>query len=264
MQDDSTAALTGEMIARTHPGARDNNEDCVHCDAAAGVMIVADGVGGYRAGEVASRLACEVIAEQLAQGVDPESAVHAANRAISTAQSEDTSRRRMASTVVVGRSHQAGLDLAWVGDSRAYLWVDDTLSLLTRDHSLVADLIDDGQVTWLEAFSHPQRNVILQALGQSATRDLDVATLRIDRLPAESVLMLCTDGLSDVLEPLQLSRQLANVTSRSLTEVADCLVEAAVSAGGRDNLSLALCRPAQWGVPAGALDPGAVARRFTH
>ncbi len=142
----------------------------------------------------------------------------------------------MASTVVAAHLQGPKFDVAWVGDSRAYLW-DGSLHLLTRDHSFVAAQLEMGKITLEEARNHPRKNVIVQAIGLHKDGDLRVGKNSGALAPGE-ILLLCTDGLNDVLENLQISAILS--LNSSLAEKCEGLIQATLAAGGRDNVTVAL------------------------
>lgn len=241
----STAGWSIEAAGASHPGQRQHNEDCWLVDLEAGFFIVADGVGGREAGEVASRIACDASAACVREGRDLRAALLAANQSIA-AEISRAGRRSdsMASTAVSLHCDPiAGeFSLAWAGDSRLYLW-DGQLKALTRDHSLVESLLRRGEIRPEEAEGHPRRNVILMALG-----DTQVAFAPGENsgsLPQDGLFLLCSDGLSDIVGAAQLSTLLAS-DGYSLQARADALVQAAVDAGGRDNITALLvsCRAA--------------------
>ena len=137
----STPDVVTEGSGATHVGQRNHNEDAYLLDAEHGLAVVADGVGGHQAGEVASAITCEVIQRENAAGQSIEDGIRAANREVMAAVAQGRGKAGMASTVVVARFSDSDYELAWVGDSRAYLW-DGQLRLLTRDHSYVQALLE--------------------------------------------------------------------------------------------------------------------------
>lgn len=220
----------------THVGRREHNEDALLIDLDTGLVMVADGVGGHQAGEVASQIACEVLARELAAGTDLEGAVRQANREVREAVDSGRGKPGMATTIVAARFEGAEYQLCWVGDSRAYLW-DSQLKLLTRDHSYVEMLLEQGQISFEEARHHPRKNVIVQAIGLQDEDRLRVGMNR-GTLPPGSVLVLCSDGLSDVLDCDRLAAILGD--GQTLQARSEALVQAAVEAGGRDNVTVVL------------------------
>lgn len=232
----------------SHVGQRAHNEDAFLVDD--DLFLVADGVGGHQAGDVASRLTCEVVAREVSGSATLEEAIRAANTAVGDAARDDAARDNMATTVVAARFIGQNFLLAWVGDSRAYLW-DGQLRLLTRDHSAVQGLVDDGQLSVEQAQEHPKRNVILQALGMQANDGLEIGLNRGGLGPGQ-LLLLCSDGVNDVVSAAELAGMLQNVateiTDRGATAIrngVEALVDAAVNAGGRDNITAVMlaCGP---------------------
>lgn len=220
----------------THVGRREHNEDALLIEPASGLVMVADGVGGHQAGEVASQITCEVLARELAAGQDLESAIRQANREVRDAVATGRGKSGMATTVVAAQFSGSDYHLCWVGDSRAYLW-DGQLKLLTRDHSYVEALLEQGQITFEEARNHPRKNVIVQAIGLQDEDKLRVGSNR-GNLPAGALLVLCSDGLSDILDCDRLAAILGS--DGSLQARSEALVRAAVDAGGRDNVTVVL------------------------
>lgn len=232
-----------EAAGATHPGQRKHNEDSWRVDTDAGFFIVADGVGGREAGEVASRIACDVSTDQVRAGAAPGAALRAANSAIRQAiESSGAQASSMASTaVVLHLQPDAGsFAVAWAGDSRLYLW-DGELKALTRDHSLVESMLQRGEISRAEADAHPRKNVILVALGDTQD-ELEPGENR-GHLPENALFLLCSDGLSDVVAVDTLCEILSRQED-SLQMRADALVQSAVEAGGRDNITAVLvaCR----------------------
>lgn len=232
----SAAGQPWRAAGETHVGRREHNEDALLIEPATGLVMVADGVGGHQAGEVASQITCEVLARELAAGKDLESAIRQANREVRQAVDSGRGKSGMATTVVAAQFDGTAYQLCWVGDSRAYLW-DGQLKLLTRDHSYVEALLEQGQITFEEARSHPRKNVIVQAIGLQDEDKLRVGGNR-GNLPPGAVLVLCSDGLSDVLDCDRLAALLGS--GESLQARSEALVQAAVEAGGRDNVTVVL------------------------
>ncbi len=201
------------------------------------VLVVADGMGGHLAGEVASARAVEILAE--AEGrrslVELVSAVHLANRRISDSAAEDPALRGMGTTIcVVGLVDEDGEHLAIlnVGDSRVYLLADGKLNQLTEDHSLVETLVREGRITHAEAEVHPQRNVLTRALGVEALVLVDAWLL----LPCDGDrLLLCSDGLFNELSVERITEILQDQDDPDVA--ARRLAAEAEAAGGRDNIT---------------------------
>jgi protein phosphatase len=211
------------------------------------LFIVADGMGGHHAGHIASRRAVRVVAahtlsyilqpllleRELARQVPVQDilvdAVQAANYEIFSPDPKREGGTTLTAALVLGRR----LFLAHVGDSRAYLLHDGLLEQLTTDHSFVQRLQETGQLSPLEAAMHPQRNVLYRAVGQGGNLEVDTYTRN---LPAEAKLLLCSDGLWGLV-PRGVIRDTLLDDATSLAEKNDRLVEAALDAGGVDNIT---------------------------
>ncbi len=205
------------------------------------LFVVADGMGGAQAGEVASGLAAETFARGLTDDGTPEQRleerVREANRAIHTRQQDDRSLHGMGTTITAAYLDGDELSLAHVGDSRAYLLRDGELTRLTRDHTLVEELVRRGELTEQEAAEHPQRSIITRALGPEEDVDIDLLTHRVH---AGDVLLLCSDGLTGMIDEHEVQEILQGAPS--LADAGRGLVQAANQAGGRDNITVVLFR----------------------
>lgn len=218
---------------------RQNNEDSLLLGEGRDptLFAVADGIGGFEAGEVASSIAIEVL-----KGMGPDesfdSAIQEANRRILAAAREDERRQGMGTTVVAmrfsGSQEQPEAEIAHVGDSRAYLLRDGNLRPLTEDHSLVAELVKSGDLTRDEAAEHPQKNLITRALGAEEEVEVDISTLPV---AAGDTILLCSDGLSDMVSEEEIQRILTE-SSDDLEKAGRRLVSAALEAGGTDNVTV--------------------------
>ncbi len=230
------AANTGALAfaAQTDRGrVREHNED--NFLAAAPLFVVADGMGGHQAGEVASAIAINTLAANLTRLNDGGAlarATAAANRDILRGAAEGRGREGMGCTLTAALLAGSKLTIAQVGDSRAYLLHHGRLQRITRDHSLVADLIAQGSITEEEARFHPMRSMITRALGADANVEPDLYNLHFEE---GDRLLLCTDGLSGMVSDADLEVLLRE----SGTPEATCraLVEAANRAGGSDNIT---------------------------
>ncbi|HXE44168.1 MAG TPA: Stp1/IreP family PP2C-type Ser/Thr phosphatase [Conexibacter sp.] len=215
------------------------NEDSFYVRAP--LFVVADGMGGAQAGEVASRLAAETFAAGLPDAGTPEQRleerVRAANRRIHEVSQEDRALNGMGTTITAAYLDGDELSLAHVGDSRAYLLRDGELSRLTRDHTLVEELVRRGELTEQEAAEHPQRSIITRALGPEPDIDIDLHTHRVH---AGDVLLLCSDGLTGMIGEDDVEEILTNAPT--LADAGRQLVHAANEAGGRDNITVVLFR----------------------
>ena len=207
------------------------------------VFAVADGMGGHAAGEVASALALEPIADLDGRvfGDDQqarkalEDAVVEANRAVVDAARGDDALSGMGTTLTAALFEGRRLHVAHVGDSRAYLLRQGRVTQLTRDHTFVQQLIDDGTITQAEAATHPHRAVITRAIGTSAEVEIDLETLD---LASGDAVLLCSDGLSGVVDDEEIAALLTS--DRTPEETVTALVDAANDAGGPDNITAVL------------------------
>lgn len=227
-------------VARTHPGkVREHNEDCLHADAESGLFIVADGMGGMEAGEVASAIARDETVRAVTEGKSLSDAIQSAHTAIRKAVEEGIGAQGMGTTIVSLRMTNGDCELAWVGDSRAYLWDADKGSLrrVTRDHSHVELLLASGVITPDQAHKHPQKNLITQCLGQTNSDDVQVGVTNEKLQPGQSIL-LCSDGLNDELTDTEIAQCL--VSHSKLAAQADALLQATLEKGARDNVTLIL------------------------
>ncbi|MEX0993145.1 MAG: Stp1/IreP family PP2C-type Ser/Thr phosphatase [Solirubrobacterales bacterium] len=224
-----------EEAARTDTGRqRRANEDAYF--ARSPVYVVADGMGGAQAGEVASKIATDVFDQGLADD-GPEQAltqrVREANRRIFELARADESRAGMGTTLTGVALSGDEASIVHVGDSRAYLYRDGELRQLTRDHSLVEELRRQGQLTSEEAEEHPQRSIITRALGPELDVELDVHTHQVR---SGDVFLLCSDGLTSMVREDAICEILARRSS--LAEAVDRLIAEANSNGGRDNITV--------------------------
>lgn len=249
--------ITVSSAVATHPGLRrEGNEDasCVRADL--GLYVVADGMGGHAAGEVASRLAVETIESVIndtrtadlsstwptpydtALGLDGnrlKAAFQMANRRLTSAMGDNDQLRGMATTAVAILIGPEGVTAGHVGDSRAYRYRAGELSGLTEDHSWVNEQVRAGLLTDADARRHPWRNVVTRAItgGDDPVPEL----VPVDVLPGDR-LLLCSDGLSSVVP----SEQIANLVGadRPLKTICATLIDAANDAGGPDNITVVL------------------------
>ena len=221
--------------SRTDVGhVRDHNEDSL--TVVPPLFAVADGMGGHEAGEVASELTIKTL-EQLAPAHPDaqalERAVEAANLNVLQAPSQGIGREGMGTTLTAAMIEGERLLIAQVGDSRAYLLHQGELQQLTRDHSLMMDLIEAGQITPEEARVHPNRSVITRAIGSDPHMKPDIYELNIS---AGDRLLLCSDGLSTMLEDDEIQTIMRHTPSPQ--QCASDLVDAALQAGGYDNVTV--------------------------
>jgi len=225
----------------THVGFhRELNEDTYYGDAGLGLWLVADGMGGHAHGELASALAREAIVREIRRGAELEPAIRTADRSIQQISCQRTDSHPMGTTVVAAVIRDQRFQIAWVGDSRGYLYRAGRLTRLSRDHTYIQALIQQGIISRAQARRHPQRNVVTQALGVTASEQLTVDTLSGEFTPG-SQLLLCSDGLTEEVRDAQIAGILAN-TTWSAQECVDALVAAALDNGGSDNITVVLIR----------------------
>lgn len=220
---------------------RNNNQDSFRLIDAASTYVVADGMGGHQGGEVASALAVEEVEANLAEPTleNLKEAVRRANRRIFTTAGGDVDLHGMGTTTCAVRlvPSDEGDEIAWVnvGDSRIYLQRDNRLIQLSRDHSLVEDLLRDGQITAAEATVHPQRNILTRALGIDLDVDVDGGTV----LPfTGDRFLLCSDGLFNEVSESEMRSVLRQVVDPD--DAAQELVRMANESGGRDNITVVI------------------------
>ena len=223
--------------AATHVGnVRENNEDSYVCDPEKNLWIVADGMGGLGFGEVASAIATHTVTTHIQKGNGVNQAIELAHQHIRDYAESVAMGTNMGTTLVLLISQGSLYNLFWAGDSRAYL-MDDNLSQITVDHSLVQTLIDRGELTAAEAESDPRKNAVTRALG---VQELD--TVRADSIsdkwkPNQKIL-LCSDGLSDLVPLKEIESVLAKKISEQ--EMVNELISKALRAGGKDNITVVI------------------------
>jgi PPM family protein phosphatase len=249
-----------EIVCKSDVGRnREHNEDSVGSSPSMGLAILADGMGGYQAGEIASAIAVSSILETLQiqfkaaaeapqtepvfglspQGQWLESAIIEANSKIFRAAQEKAQYAGMGTTVVAALMHDNIISIAHVGDSRLYRLRDEALELITEDHSLVRELVAKGFYTEEEARKATNKNVVTRALGVSESVEVEIQE---DMALLEDIYLLCSDGLNDMLSDEEI--EMLVVSNRdNLHSAAEKLVEAANKAGGKDNISAILLRP---------------------
>ena len=223
----------------SHVGAvRQNNEDAIFCDSEAGVFVVADGIGGKEAGEVASATAVRVVAEKCWAHPDAEpsemlrEAFYEANDFLHS-KGRRPALDGMGTTMTAAVCTEEKITIVHVGDSRAYLINREGISQLTKDHSLVAQLQRDGKLTAEEAKNHPRRNILTRAIGQDALVEVDM--LEVPWGPGD-YLLLCSDGLYNLVDDEEMKE--STVRSAVLSTAVEFLAETAYNRGGYDNISL--------------------------
>lgn len=252
-----------EICIQTDPGlTRENNEDALTFDAATNLCILADGMGGYNAGEIASGMATAFIKSELARWLAQagkhanakevrramEICVENANHSIFNAANSNPQYSGMGTTLVVGVFQNTRLMLGHIGDSRCYRLRERQLQQITRDHSLLQEQIDAGLITPEQALTSVNKNLVTRALGVEDAVLLEVNEHRVEE---GDIYLMCSDGLSDMIDDEEIAAILLG--SRSLDQIARSLVVAANHAGGRDNISVLLVQAKEASVKRGLL-----------
>ncbi len=232
---------------------RTRNEDAIASDASIGLAVLADGMGGYNAGDVASQMATLTITAELISGfnrahqsgkqVDSEQAsslmsdaVHAANIAIYQVANEQEQCEGMGTTLVLSLFVDNRVVIGHIGDSRAYVLRNDQLKQLTNDHSLLQEQIDSGLITLEQAKLATYKNFVTKALGVDPVTDLEINTHNVE---VGDLYLLCSDGLTDMLEPYEIETTLIEGQD-DLESLANTLIRKANQRGGKDNISVIL------------------------
>jgi protein phosphatase len=259
-----------QSASLTDPGrVRDHNEDCIESRPQIGLFVLADGMGGYNAGEVASGMATSLIADGLEEtwrlrdvdrlGREEAKAlserlmreqIARANSAIFTTSQNNPECAGMGTTLVVCLFYDNFVTVAHIGDSRLYRLRGDAMEQVTRDHSLLQEQLDSGLITPEEAKLSQNKNLVTRALGIDPTADPEI---HVYETRVEDTYLLCSDGLSDMVDDEEIRLTLITLkTNPSLT--VQQLVQAANDNGGRDNISAMLTRVTEpFGVPRGWL-----------
>lgn len=246
-----------QIVSRTDAGmVRSHNEDAVYSNVAAGLAILADGMGGYNAGEVASGMATTLLGSELEKAfaktppyhvdaagklqahVALENEIARANTAIYQAAQSQPQYAGMGTTLVMALFHDNMMTVAHIGDSRLYRMRGDDFQQITRDHSLLQEQIDSGMITADEARHSQNRNLVTRALGVDPLVEPEIRDY--DTMPGD-IYLLCSDGLNDMVEDEEISLTL-QALSANLDLAATQLVQTANDSGGRDNVSVILVR----------------------
>lgn len=221
-----------------HPGCRrERNEDNYVADRSLGLWVVADGMGGHEGGAYASRIVVDFLRKEIREGSSVEEAIQNAHQAVLRVARDHLKMPGMGSTVVALHLSESSYRIAWVGDSRAYLWDEGQFRLLTRDHSVVQQMQDAGELSEIEAMTHPKRNVITQAVGAQ-----NMATVKVDLIEDTfyqgQQVLLCSDGLTEEVSDYEI----AQVLGEDLDEQGkvDRLIALAIEHGGSDNIAVVL------------------------
>ncbi len=233
-------------VSTSQGRVRTSNEDSFAAEPDCRLFLVADGMGGHAAGEIASHIAAAAVKEFLASGHEADAslgdlllqAAHAANDRIYEAQRQKPELSGMGSTLTALAFSNSTYHIAHVGDSRAYLLRAGVLDQLTRDHSLVWHLFENGMLGKNELSSHPQKNLITRSIGPHLNVEVDI---ECGRAQEGDVFLVCSDGLTDVLSDEDLRRMLSNADV-SPQQLGDDLVSAANAKGGPDNITVIVIR----------------------
>lgn len=232
---------------------REVNEDCAFVDPENGLLVLADGMGGHMAGEIASALAVKAIVAHITRDLTVSSgiatsgflagiltdAISEANKLINERAAEDANLKGMGTTVVVALCRRHTAYLAHVGDSRAYLLRGDILRQMTHDHSLVAEMVAAGEISEKEARSHRLRSVLTRSLGNQSVVYAEVQEFSWD---SGDCLLLCSDGLTNMIDDVKIEKTL-DLHRKDLQRGCEALVKAANSNGGIDNITVILACP---------------------
>jgi PPM family protein phosphatase len=244
--------LSFKFVSGSHPGmARENNEDSVAVDEVTQLAVLADGMGGYNAGEVASGMATTFIKSEMSRWLAQagkqanakdvrralEICVDNANRSIFNAANSNPHYVGMGTTLVVGVFQDNRLMLGHIGDSRCYRLRGNEFQQITKDHSLLQEQLDAGLITPEQAEQSTNKNLVTRALGVEDTVQTEVNEHRIDD---NDTFLLCSDGLSDMVGDQQIAQILANAPSMEVA--CQQLIDAANEAGGRDNISVLMVK----------------------
>ncbi|GAB1259582.1 PP2C family protein-serine/threonine phosphatase [Aurantivibrio plasticivorans] len=220
---------------------RGNNEDSYLSLPEQGLWVIADGMGGHDAGEVASAIVVETIQKERLDERSLADAIQRSHQSVLEAVENGTGAKGMGSTVVALETSETEYQVSWVGDSRAYLWTPDksggTLEQLTTDHSYVQMLLATGAISEEDVATHPDKNIITQCIGST-----DVDAVKVDSVHGKwqsgQWVLLCSDGLTDEVSDENIAQTLCE--SRTTDQAATALMKLALDHGGRDNITLQL------------------------
>ena len=247
-----------EIVSQTNPGmVRSHNEDSVACEAACGLVVLADGMGGYNAGEVASGIAVSVTAMEIAHRLKNTSPVERdettgeelgvlllrdniqkANASIFHAAQSQPQYTGMGTTIVAGLFYDNRVAVGHVGDSRMYRLRDEVLESITRDHSLLQEQIDSGIISIEDARHSKNKNLVTRAVGIDAEV---MAEIHVHDVQVGDIYLLCSDGLNDMIEDEDICATLYAMQG-NLPLAAEQLIQMANDNGGRDNVSVILVK----------------------
>ena len=248
-----------EIVCQTDVGqVRDHNEDYVSSDDQIGLAVLADGMGGLNAGEVASSMSVHLLMDELRNYIEGKSeiqydlndnglplkarvverAIEKANSSVFHVSKTQPHCEGMGTTIIVSMFYDNKVSIGHIGDSRVYLFRDNKLEQVTKDHSFVQELIDKGLYTEAEAKASNKKNVVTRALGVAPNVEPEVHEHKVK---IGDVLLMCSDGLTDLVSDEDIEKTFVSL-SGNLAATANQLVELANASGGRDNISVILAK----------------------
>ena len=251
-----------EIVGATDTGMkRQHNEDSIGTELEMGLVVLADGMGGYKAGEVASALAVNTVISELSEHLEMiakgdiaiidgergysmeslalEEVIKKSNSIIHTTQKHNEECKGMGTTIVSALFYDNRISIAHVGDSRLYRLRNDQLEQISKDHTLLQELVDRGFYTPEEARTSLNKNLVTRALGVDAEVEVDIQE---DIALPQDIYLLCSDGLNDMIEDKDIYLTIKEF-SDNLHKAAQELVKRANESGGKDNISVILVRP---------------------
>jgi len=241
-----------KWAAKSHVGkVRENNEDSFYAkNSKCGVFVVADGMGGHNAGEVASKMAIDIVSNYIDENIGNnnlksiseinkvlDAAIEEANEKIYNESILNESMEGMGTTFTIAIIHNMKIFVGHVGDSRAYILKNDDINQITQDHTLVCELLKNGNITELEAKNHPKRNIITKALGTDRKINPDFKSYDLEE---GDLIILCTDGLTNHIDNQEIKDIFMNYLD--LNEACQLLINLANDRGGYDNITIVAIR----------------------
>tara|TARA_R110001592_G_scaffold44644_1_gene143373 strand:- start:7710 stop:8492 length:783 start_codon:yes stop_codon:yes gene_type:complete len=224
------------ILGKSNIAQRATNEDRFVADSNWGIALVADGMGGPAAGEIAASIVANQVTDLLDQGTPLAAAVYSAHQEVLRAVEDGRGKTGMGSTVVVAHFSGHHFELAWIGDSRAYLW-NGELRQISRDHSQVEAMMSRGEISYSEAISHPNKNIITRAIGHGKFNEHDIPLIKGALFHGEK-LLLCSDGLYDAVAACDIARVMNSAISSE--HQLDQLLAIALANNGADNITAVL------------------------
>lgn len=221
---------------KSHIAKRGTNEDRIVADSQWGIALVADGMGGPASGEIAAGIVASVLVDRLDAEIDLATAISDAHQEILNAVENGRGKQGMGSTVVAAHFNGNDYSLSWIGDSRAFLW-NGELRQISRDHSQIETMLARGEIEYTDTAQHPKKNLITRAMGRGT---ISVESIpRVDStLYQGQKLLLCSDGLHDVLSPCEIATIMNS--EQPSAELVDTLINCALEKGGADNISVVI------------------------